>query len=325
MLDKDEIAQMKKVCEALVHPVQCTLYPAGESGFGRKMKDFVEEICGLSQGKIRAATGDPDPDFGLYPSFRIGNEGCANIVYAAIPLGHQFQPFIHGLERIGAKSSAPLRDGETGSPAEIQVLISESCPRCPVAVGAALQLSTRNSSIESCIVDAAQFPDIVKEYWIKSVPATILDRRLVLVGGISADRLLELVNTRGTLKFEMEVVQSLIDRGRISEAAAGLDQDAGREVVVGLMQSPDFSKRLSGLVVVEKALDENPGAVRTLMPSLVEMLRHDDSRIRGDIADLCGKIGDPQAIPQLEPLLADPDPDVAEAAAEAIEELRKLH
>jgi HEAT repeat protein len=54
------------------------------------------------------------------------------------------------------------------------------------------------------------------------------------------------------------------------------------------------------------------------------MLSHKDSRIRGDIADLLGKTGDPRAIPKLEPLKADPDPDVADAAVEAIEELRKL-
>ena len=69
MLDKDEIAQMKKVCEALVHPAECTLYPMGESGFGRKMKDFVEEICGLSQGKIRAVEIFIE---GLYAVINIG-------------------------------------------------------------------------------------------------------------------------------------------------------------------------------------------------------------------------------------------------------------
>jgi HEAT repeat protein len=157
------------------------------------------------------------------------------------------------------------------------------------------------------------------------VPATILDQRLVLIGNTTAGRLQELVKLRGTPEYEREVVQSLIDTGRIAEAAGCLGQDAGREVILAFIQDPEFSRRLSGLVVVEKALEDNPGMVRALVPSLAEMLSHEDARIRGDIADLLGRTGDPQVIARLEPLVTDPNPDVAEAAADAIEELRKIH
>jgi HEAT repeat protein len=121
----------------------------------------------------------------------------------------------------------------------------------------------------------------------------------------------------------MEIVRSLIDTGRIAEAAGCVSQDAGREVLLDLIQNVDFSKRLAALVVIEKALEDRPDEVRGLVPSLLTMLSHSDSRVRGDIADLLGKIGDPQAIAHIEPLVADPDPDVAEAAADALEELRK--
>jgi hypothetical protein len=326
MLDKDEAVKLKKACEALPNPVEFTLYQTEQSEFSRKLESFVDEVCRLSQGKIRAVSCRPDPDMDIVPCFRIGMEGSANIVYAAVPLGHQFATFVNSLGLISEDGCADLADHtvSAGSQAELQILISEHCPHCPLVVGAALLLSSKHSSISSTIMDAAQFPEITQKYGIKSVPATILDRRLVLIGNISADRLLELVDTRGTLKFEMEVVQSLIDTGRIPEAAACLDQDAGREVILDLLQNLDFSKRLSGMVVMERALDDHPGAVRTLVPSLAGMLSHEDSRIRGDIADLLGRIGDPQVIPQLEPLVADPDPDVAEAATEAIEELRKI-
>jgi hypothetical protein len=326
MLDKDEAVQLKKACEALPNPVECTFYQSDESDFSLKLKSFLDELCRLSQGKIRMVADSPGPDMDIVPCFRMNMKGRPSIVYAAVPLGHQFRPFVNFLKLIAEKGSS-LADDEAvaaDSPAELQVLISEHCPHCPLVVGAALQLSNQYSSISSFIVDAAQFPKITQKYGIKSVPATILDRRLVLIGNISSDRLMELVKLRGTSKFEMEVVQSLIDTGRISEAAGCLNQDEGRSVILALMQNPEFSKRLSGLVVVERALDDNPDAVRALIPSLIGMLSHEDSRIRGDIADLLGKIGDPQVIPHLEPLVADPDPDVSEAAAEAIEELRNV-
>lgn len=327
MLNKDEVVQLKKVCEALPKPVECTFYQTEESDFSRKLKSFLDEACELSQGKIRVVSGHPDSDMNPVPCFRMGVEGNANIVYAAVPSGHQFAPFVNYLRMMGEGGFPHLGDklAAAGEPAVLQVLISEHCPHCPLVVAAALQLSGEHSSISSFIVDAAQFSEITQQYGIKSVPATILDRRLVLIGNTTADRLLELVRLRGTPKYEVEVVQSLIDTGRIAEAAGCLDQDAGREVILSLIQDPEFSKRLSGLVVVEKALEDNPRVVRALVPSLLGMLSHEDSRIRGDIADLLGRTGDPQAIAQLEPLIADPDPDVAEAAADAIEELRKIH
>ena len=120
----------------------------------------------------------------------------------------------------------------------------------------------------------------------------------------------------------MERIRSLIDRQNIEEAARSLGSDEGRTVVLDLLQDVEFSKRLSALVVVEMALENNPDTVKAMVPSLLPLLSHDDARIRGDIADLLGKIGDPQVIPQLESLTHDPDPDVAEAAADAIEELK---
>ena len=41
--------------------------------------------------------------------------------------------------------------------------------------------------------------------------------------------------------------------------------------------------------------------------------------MRGDIADLLGKIADRKALPALKRLCYDPDPNVVEAAAEAVE------
>lgn len=326
MLSEDEAARVKQVCKDLVHPVEFTFYQKEESDFGRKMESFVGEVSALSEGKIRYMKGHSDSDLPLTPCFQIGAEGQTAITYAAVPLGHQFKPFAKAIEQIGLghRTATGANIDPSTLQAELQVLISENCPRCPVVVEAVVQLSRNHSQIIPSIVDAEQFPKMAKEFGVKSVPATVLDKRLVLIGNVSSDRLIELMESRGTPEFEKEVVRSLVDTGRIPDAARSLEQDSGREVVLALMQNPEFSKRLSGLMVVETALEENAASVRAMVPSLVKMLSHEDSRIRGDIADLLGRVGDPQVIRYLEPLSSDPDPDVVEAAVEAIEELRKL-
>jgi hypothetical protein len=327
MINQDEKNQLEKTCEELERPVALALYQTKESKFGQKIESFVEEVCRCSKGKIRAGEGTPDRRLHEYPCFRVDGEEIGNLAYAAVPTGHQFAPFLGALKLAGGKR-IPVTDpphSQNLLPGEIQVLVSENCPRCPAVVEAAISLSDRDSEIFSCVMDVMQFPKLVQKYRIKSVPATILDRRLVLIGSVSAERLAALARIRGTNEFEMEVVQSIIDTGRIAEAADCLNQEAGRSVLVALLQHPEFSKRLSALVVLQKALEEKPDTVRILVPSLVDLLSHEDSRIRGDIADLLGKIGDPQVLPQLERLLGDPDPDVVEAAADAIAELRKPH
>ncbi len=325
MFNAEEASRLRKAIDGLTNTVDLTFHQTEESEFGQKLASFVEEICQLSQGKIRSAAGSHDRVIPAYPCFEIGSHGQANIAYAALPLGHQFAPFLRALELVGG-DRPPVSDAEMvsgGSDAEIQVFISEDCPRCPIMVDTVTLLTSVNSSISSFIVDAERFSYLVQNYGIKSVPATVLDRRLVLIGNVPADRLKALIEKRGSLKFEMEVVLSLIERGRIEEAADCLNHEAGREVILTLMGEPDFSKRLSALVVLERALDNNSDAVREMVPSIAALLDHTDARIRGDVADLLGKIGNAQTIAQLELLTADPDPDVAEAATEAISELRK--
>jgi hypothetical protein len=325
MFKEDEIKQLKAVFVKLTRPVGITLYQRPESEFGKKLESFVDAVCRLSEGKCIAVSGDPTPELIAMPCIKIGALGHADIVYAALPAGHQFAPFLKILEVIGG-SGSPVFSGSLSpdsTRAELMVLISDSCPRCPRVVETVGLLACRNLSVAACVVDAGQFPDLAVKHGVRSVPATVLDRKIVTVGAVSEDRMMDLIESRGTPRFEMEVVRSLIELAQIKEAAGYMNRDAGRAVVLDLLKDPEFSKRLSALVVMEKALEDNPAAVREMAPLLFPMLSHADARIRGDVADLLGKIGDPQAIARLEPLVSDPDPDVAEAAAEAIEELKK--
>jgi len=325
MFNEDEIKQLKLLFEKFTRKVEFTLLQTQENDFGRKLENVVSEVCRLSEGKCVTVEDTASADSVAAPCFKIGAGGYANIVYAALPTGHQFTPFLKILECIGCGDYQIPEDNliSESSRAELIILISESCPRCPLVVEAAGLSACGHPSIVSSFVDVMQFQDFVKKYQVLSVPATILDRQIVLVGAVSADRIMDLVESRGTPKFEMELVGSLIENKRIPEAAGRLKTEAGRTVVLDLLQDTEFSKRLSALVVIEKALEEDPDAVRAMTPSLLPMLSHSDSRIRGDVADLLGKLGDPTLIPHLEPLTSDPDPDVVEAAEDAIEELKK--
>jgi hypothetical protein len=325
MFNESETQQLQSLFDAFTHTVEFTLYPKEKDQLSRRMEKLISELGDLSNGKCVLVAGSPDARPPTAPSFTIGAAGHTNIIYAALPTGHQFPPFYKILERIGCGEYAIPDSGSspTPSPAELTILISDSCPRCPLVVEAAGLLSCENPTLISSFVDVMQFQEFVMKYKILSVPATILDGEVVSTGTVSAEKLQELVQSRGSVEFEMDAMRSLIETQQIQEAAERLGSEAGRKVVLDLLRDNEFSKRLSALVVAEQALEDNPEAVRAMVPELLPMLKHSDSRIRGDVADLLGKTGDPQPIPHLEALLSDPDPDVVEAAEDALEELKK--
>lgn len=324
MFNESEAAQLKSLFGKLERTIELSLYLSEKNPFSRKIEPLVSELCRLSEGKCISISCAPDPALPASPCFKVGTGGCANIAYAALPTGHQFAPFLKILERIGGGDTTVADAGSSPdpAPAELVILISDSCPRCPLVVEAAGLSFCGDPGVTVCYVDVMQFQEFVTKHKILSVPATVLDGQVVATGAVSAQKLIALVGNRGSKENERAAIRSLIESQQIDVAAKQLGREAGRSVILELLQDTEFSKRLSALVIFEQALEEDPAAVRAMVPSLLPLLKHSDARIRGDVADLLGKIGDPQAIPHLETLLSDEDSDVVEAVQDALDELK---
>jgi len=327
MINEEETLQLQTALESLPQAIEVILYKTEDSEFGRQLVSFVYAICGISKGKLKVLEGTPEAASPASPCFRISKGEQGNVTYAVVPLGHQLAPFLQALRMAAERYSLPfessLKHDQIGSPAEIWVLVSSECPRCPKAVEAAVALSYQHPLVSLFIIDALQFPALAQERGIKAVPATVIDQQLALVGNISASRLEELVRIRGTEKYSEELIRSYIETRRIGKGVDMLQHGDGRPAILSLMQEPDLSTRMGALLVLEETLDSYPTAIREMVPSLIGLLSHQDARIRGDVADFLGRAGDPQAIPSLEDLTNDEDADVAEASAEALELLRQ--
>jgi len=62
---------------------------------------------------------------------------------------------------------------------------------------------------------------------------------------------------------------------------------------------------------------------RPILPDLYPYLNDPDAEVRAVLCDIIGLLGDPDAIPRLEPLVGDPSASVADRANRAIERLRR--
>jgi HEAT repeat protein len=209
---------------------------------------------------------------------------------------------------------------------ELLLFIAAGCPACPHQVRSVATLALASPRVSVEIVDAQQDPELSAQYEITSVPTTVVDDELVIVGVVPAVDLAWRLLEREGPDAERVVFSALVESGRISDAAERLSDGRATEVFLDLWSGSTLESRMGLFLVAEEALQWNPGSLQDLALLLIEGLKgggplaQDPTRV-GDTADLLGQIGHPDARPVLEELSRDPNAEVAEAAAEALNEL----
>jgi len=301
------------------------LHLEGEGGFSGRLEAFAGEIVRRCGGAVALARGEgailPEAAAGI----TVCRGGRCNLHFLMVPEHYELEPFLRAL-RPADEPPVPAgiaeRLASMTSPAEIRVLVSVHCPNCPAVVDAAARLAAASPAVTVYVIDAQVYPRTAEERGILAVPAVLIDRELVVVGPLGIERMADLLLGREQGRYEVEACRSWLLRGRTAEAVLSLGRERYRRAWVDLFQEPELSTRMGVLVMVERALESHPEWVRSMVPLWLPLLEHRDARIRGDVADLLGRIGDRRALPHLERLCEDPDPDVAEAAAEAVGALR---
>lgn len=213
---------------------------------------------------------------------------------------------------------------------EILLFVAPGCSACPhqVRTVAALTLANPNISVE--IVDATREPEFAAQYDVRSVPTTVVDDELILVGVKHPQAMAEILLAREGPGGEMALLASWVESGRVEDAGErllyGPDPEAARQAFVDLWSRSTLQDRMGMTLVAEHALDLEPEGLDGTVPLLIKGLEGEgplsqDPARKGDTAALLGLIGHPDARPVLEALSRDPNEDVAEAAADALAEL----
>ena len=209
---------------------------------------------------------------------------------------------------------------------EILLFIGQGCPACPHQVRSVATLALASPRISVEIVDAHMEPELANQYEISSVPTTIVDDELIMVGVIPAMDLAWRLLEREGPEAEKVVFGALVESGRIVEASERLSDGRATGAFYEIWSQSTLESRMGLFLVADEALQWSPDGLKALAPLLIKGLEgegplsQDDTR-RGDTADLLGQIGHPDARPILEALSKDPNEEVAEAATDALEDL----
>lgn len=275
------------------------------------------EAVGQHRGSVTAIDGD-----GVGPpalpalTLRVGTRDAAH--WLAVPEGPEAAPFAAALQRFLADGRT--RGDEGSQTSRVDVFVAAACPNCPRAVDAALRVAADDRAVTVVVVvDAQEFPDMAEAIPVRSVPTTVVDGGATFVGEVTADQLRQTLAGRGAPGQTEAVLRSLVEAGRLEAAGRWIaENDAGRSFA-RMWREAAMESRIGLTLAAEHALEADARALDASVPDLVELLDTPEAGRRGDTVDLLGRIAHPDARNALVLLRTDPDPDIAEAAAEAVD------
>lgn len=324
MSSEADLDRIRRELEGASPPIELIFHPAEQdSPFASELLDSAERIAAAAEGGIILRRGD-DADLVARPALTVSYRERSNLHYLAVPAGLEAPPFVDAL--VGMARGQPQLPGTwadelegVAAPAELLVFVAPTCPHCPQAARHAGQIAVASEHVSTFVVDVQQYPDLAERFRAQSVPLTVLDQGLCFTGVVPVSDLVRSLVARGTDQHEAAVLGSLVEHGRLDEAATRLQSGAGAKPFVPLWKGSTTSQRMGLMLVASDALEADPRALDAVVPDLVEVLGSDDLALRGDTADLLGQIGHESAIDGLRALLDDTNPDVVEIAEEALE------
>ena len=326
MLDERYRQQLRDGWAGGAATLELVLHAAnGGSALAAAFVELAREIEEAAGGSVTVRQGkDGGPAAG--PSLTLASGARGGIHYLALPEGLEAAPFVDLLLELTREPAPPQEDwarslARLEQPAEVLVFVSAACPNCAQAVRAAHQVALASPRVTSTIVDAQRFEELAAQLQVKSVPLTLVDGELGMTGAVASQDLAAKILGRGDAEYGMRVLVSLVETGRMSDSAKRiLEGDGASELAAAWLRS-DMSLRMGLLMVVEDVLEADGRALDGIVGELLPALDAEDAALRGDTADLLGQIGHASALPALEALLGDPNPDVVEIVTEALERI----
>lgn len=209
---------------------------------------------------------------------------------------------------------------------ELLLFVRPGCTVCPHQLRSAATVALASPNVVLDVVDATQAPELVERYEVASVPTTVVDDELIMVGVVAPGELaLRLVERQGP-DAAKRVFRALLAAGAITEAAERLADGRATDAFLEAWEEGDAGARLVLMQVAEESLLYDPFGLGPLVPHLADALDGDgpiatDDAHRADTAELLGKTGDDEAREPLERLAQDASAIVAKEAKKALAEL----
>ena len=188
------------------------------SQVSKELEAFVDELVGLSDGKLTSSVGSRmDEDGKDYdsvgalpdarPSVRIcrvddqGISRTTGLAFHGVPSGHEFNSFVLALYNAagpGQQVDQPTSDriDAIKDQVDVMMLVSLTCTMCPTTVLSAQRVAAQNGKVRAEAYDLAHFPELKDQYQVMSVPCIVIRKdgqETVEFGKKSVPEMLDLI------------------------------------------------------------------------------------------------------------------------------------
>ncbi|SDX11697.1 alkyl hydroperoxide reductase subunit F [Paenibacillus sp. CF384] len=256
---------------------------AGDDQISLDMLSLVNAIAGMSSRiKLEKA------DLPRTPSFSVNRPGeDTGIVFAGIPLGHEFTSLVLALLQVSGRAPKVEQDvidriksirGEF----RFETYISLTCHNCPDVVQALNLMSVLNPGISHTMIDGAAFKAEVESNNIMAVPSVFLNGEFFGGGRMTIDEILTKIGvTRDDSElFEKEPYDVLVVGGGPAGASAAI-YAARKGIRTGIV-----ADRFGGQVVDTLGIENLIGMKYTEGPKLAASLEEHVKEYNVDIMKL---------------------------------------
>ena len=321
MLTSQELETAKSTLESLQNPVVLKVNLTKDT-LSKEFRKFIETLAAVSsklQPIYTTYSADDPPTI----------EMKSNLRYMALPGGREMVPFLQSLiSRSRGETSLAERTLSTMAnfitSVKVEVMISPTCPHCPTVVGLLNQLAMTSTYLEVTIIDITLFAQFAQKYNIRAVPTLVIDGQEQLVGTVSEDLLVDKLTNQSPATFHPDSFKKIVKEGDADKLAGMMVADGDvYTAALELLADPDWSVRMGMMVVLEEVAMVSSDLVQRVYPYVVDLLDHGDANQRGDMAYLLGIIGNVDVLGPLNLLLNDRNPEVAEAAFEAVQQIQE--
>ncbi len=301
-------------------------HPGGEEKAARAMEGWVEALAKEAGGRL-VFEREEAQDQPFLPSLSLSMRSASHVHYHFVPEGPEIPVFREFLWEAASKGDSESTDSpepaQPGPPREMLLFVSTHCPNCPHAVRTLQALTRMLPNLEAHLFEAMLHTDLAEKHAIQSVPTLLIDQELRYVGGLDEEKLFSLLSTGDPQSLLHEKIRKQIKEGSALETAEWIAGGGDPSFLATDLGASTFEERIALLLALEEALESDPRCLDRMVDPLLPHLEAENASVRGDIADLLGKIGDRKALPAIKKLLEDPDPNVVEAATEAVETLEE--
>lgn len=285
-------------------------------------KEFEELAKSISNLNDKIDVVFEQRELPAYPGIILKKGEQENIVYHALPVKLEFEPFIKTIVKLSRGETNLSEENLTRiKESEVITFVAQFCPHCAKVVEKVNAVAIANPKIKSYIVDVTLFPEFAQQYEVMSAPTVLINKKIKLIGDIPENELVDWL-IKSSTDYRLDYFVKLLNDGRIDEVETILTENPEDIEVLGeVLKRSEIMARVGAMVLLERLFKKKPESIESVKQKIREMLQDSDPNVKQDAALILGKIGDTSDIPFLEKLLESENEEEREAAKEAIEEI----